>query len=160
MKQRMRTAAVALCALLAAAGAAFATATPAHAADTVAATSPLVTTCTGSTYAVSPQSNVLDEEYFWWTQYTSSSVCIGQVDLFEGYTGSTGLLERVRVWNTSGSLLYESFSGGTISGGSITFIHHVNQVFGYARVQVCTAVVYNDTNRDVDTSIPILCDTV
>jgi hypothetical protein len=159
VKKTMRTIAVPLFAVLATAGAALAASAPAHAAAAPAAVSPNVG-CVGVEYALSPSSTLNDEEYFWWTQFDSSHICIGQVDVAESYTTSTGLLERVRVWSTSGGLLYEGFSGGTISNGSITFVHHVNEIFNHGRVQVCTAVVYNDTNRDVDSAVPILCDTV
>ncbi len=56
---------------------------------------------------------------------------------------------------------HEAFSGGSGAGtDTLTCVHHVNLVFSHGSVQVCTAVVHDDTNRDVDTAVPILCKTV
>jgi hypothetical protein len=120
------------------------------------------TSCTGSfAYSQTSSSGGSFARLYGWDWTTGSSVCVGQADLQENFTTATGLDERVRVRanGTSGALLYEGLSGGTINGGTITFTQHVNQVFNYAHVGVCAAVVYQ-SNGQVDNNVPIVCETL
>ena len=135
-RKRVRTGLIALAALI---SAMFTTAVVAPASASA------VTSCTGS-YRYDAYLNTGNEEahLYGWFWSSTGQVCVGQADLYENVTASTGLDERVRVRDggASGPIIYEHFSGGTINGSSITFTTYVRQVFYYSVVTVCVAVVH------------------
>ena len=124
------------------------------------AITPEYSTCTGTAPYDTYASSGLAEEYGWYYR-SGSNTCVGQADLWEKYDDDTGRLERVRVWSPSGGLIYQGYVGGSGAGtGELTFIQHVNELFPYSSVEVCTAVVLNETDDPVDPAVPILCETV
>jgi hypothetical protein len=107
--------------------------------------SPQVTSCTGSFRYDAYNNTGNDEAHLYgWFWSSTGQVCVGQADLYETVTTSTGLQERVRVHDgsSSGTVLETYKSGGTISGNSITFVTHVSRVFFVSVVTVCVAVIH------------------
>ena len=116
------------------------------------ATASAVTSCTGSfRYDAYLNTGNQESHLYGWYWSTNGAVCIGQADLYENVTHSTGLDERVRVRNgpSNGPILYEAYSGGTINGSSITFVTHVSRVFFVYDVTVCAAVVHQSDHSVV-----------
>ena len=111
-------------------------------------------TCHGTTFYGSVNGTVREQGLYW--HNGDRQVCVGQADLVETAGVTTGLLERVRVWNPAGDLIWQQYSSGTIHANYVTFETDVDQLFNYGRVHVCVAVVFQSNGHQVD-GLPAVC---
>ena len=96
-----------------------------------------------------------------WYYSTGSHTCIGTVEETESDDTGVGLLQRVTIYSPSHvSLRPASYVGGSGAGTShLTFVTHVNELFPYSSVQVCSVIVYASTHTP-DPNVPGICTTV